>query len=238
MLEKFRYAFSSFRKNWRQAERNFKLIDHSKGIHIDPQFIMEDCQLEGNNYFFGSGRASKSSFGAFSYVQFGSHIGYATIGRFCSIGPYVIIAHGDHPLEFLSTHPLFYERSYVAGVPDLTDTALFSSHKQVIIGSDVWIGAHCYIKDGIHIGHGSVIAAGSIVTQDIMPYTIAGGVPAKPIKSRFDEETIGRLISLKWWDWDLKTIIENKDAFQGQFKKDTLARLESKIKTQSGKNAV
>src|ERR1700683_1781707 len=125
MLEKLKYSISSFRKAWQQAERNYKLIDPSKGIYIDPQFVVENCQLEGYNYFFGAGRASKCSFGAYSYVQFGAHIGYANIGRFFSIGPYVIIAHGEHPIDFLSTHPLFYERSYMAGVPDLTNMPLF-----------------------------------------------------------------------------------------------------------------
>ena len=226
MLGKLKYKLSLFRKAWELAGGNYKLINQSEGNRIDPAFIVEDCNLEGYNYFFGKGRAARSSFGAFSYVQNGALIGYSTIGRFCSIGPNVIIAYGEHPVNFLSTHPLFYERSYITEVPDFTDTPLFPSHKQVVIGSDVWVGAHCYIKDGVSIGHGAIIAAGSVVINDISPYTVVGGVPAKVIKNRFDDETIKKLMALKWWDWDLKKIIENKSAFQTPFIKEILEDLE------------
>jgi acetyltransferase-like isoleucine patch superfamily enzyme len=230
MMKKIRFTISYLRKAWSQNEQNRTLTDQSVGSFADPQFILENCRLEGYNYFFGSGRASKSSFGAFTYVQFGSHIGYATIGRFCSIGPYVIIAHGEHPLDFLSTHPLFYEKSYINEVPNLTEKILFEAHQQVVIGSDVWIGAHCYIKDGVSIGHGAVIAAGSVVTKDIPPYTIVGAIPAKPIKKRFDDDMIDKLLALKWWDLDLKTIIDNKDLFQVHLDKEGLSRLEELLK--------
>ena len=84
------------------------------------------------------------------------------LADFCSIGPNVLIAQGDHPTDFLSTHPLFYENSYIKDVPSLTNKPLFNSHNRVNIGSDVWIGANCYIKDGVTIGDGAILGAGEL----------------------------------------------------------------------------
>jgi acetyltransferase-like isoleucine patch superfamily enzyme len=200
-------------------------MNRSKTIVIDPEFIVEDCNFEGYNHLFGSGRAYKSSFGAFTYVQYGANVGYSKIGRFCSIGPNVMIAHGEHPMDFLSTHPLFFESSYIKGMSSFTTEALFNSHKEVNIGSDVWIGANCYIKDGITIGNGAAIGAGSIVTHDIPPYCIAAGVPAKVIRMRFDEPTIQALIKLEWWNWDIDKIIANKKFFQGKLNYESVIQM-------------
>lgn len=76
------------------------------------------------------------------------------------------------------------------------------SSKKTIIGNDVWIGARAIILSGVKIGDGAIIAAGAVVTKDVEPYTIAGGVPAKPIRKRFTDEQIDALINLKWWDKD------------------------------------
>jgi len=196
------------------SEKNFQISEEGRSLYIDPEFQVIDSKLEGYNYLFGRGRLANSSLGLFTYVQYGANISNTNIGRFSSVGPNAIIAHGEHPTDYLSTHPLFFEVSYIMDLPSLTDKPNFNSHKEVNIGSDVWIGANCYIKDGVTIGDGAIIGAGAIVTKDIPPYSIAVGMPARVIKKRFDEETIEKLIKLAWWNWDISKIIENKELFQ------------------------
>lgn len=84
----------------------------------------------------------------------------------------------------------------------------------VVIGSDVWIGARAAILEGVTIGDGAVVAAGAVATKDVPPYAIVGGVPAKIIKYRFDEETIKKLLELKWWDKDMDWIVEHACMFE------------------------
>ena len=76
----------------------------------------------------------------------------------------------------------------------------------IVIGNDVWIGYEAVIMAGVHIGNGAIIAARAVVTKDVPPYTIVGGVPARPIRKRFDEEVIRKLETLKWWDWSVEKI--------------------------------
>ena len=76
----------------------------------------------------------------------------------------------------------------------------------IVIGNDVWIGYEAVIMAGVHIGNGAIIAARAVVTKDVPPYTIVGGVPARPIRKRFDEEVIQKLETLKWWDWSAEKI--------------------------------
>lgn len=155
-------------------------------------------------------------------MQYGACLGNTNIGRFCSIGPGVITAHGEHPKSFMSTHPIFFEPSFINGVESFVDKPVYDTHKDVNIGSDVWVGANCYIKDGVSIGHGAIIGAGSVVTKDIPPYAIAVGVPAKVIKYRFDEQTISRLLDMKWWEWDIEKLYDLKEHFQVPLNRETI----------------
>lgn len=125
------------------------------------------------------------------------------IGKFCSIGENVAIGPSQHPLNWLSTHPFQYNLSFNV----VTDKNLKSfSFKPVVIGNDVWIGNNAIIMDGIKVGDGSIIGANSVVTKDVPPYAIVGGVPAKIIKYRFSEDIIKELLELKWWNLDDKEI--------------------------------
>jgi acetyltransferase-like isoleucine patch superfamily enzyme len=115
------------------------------------------------------------------------------IGSFCSIATNIqIFIGGNHRPDWITTFP--FPHSFSVGHP--------SSNGDVIIGNDVWIGANATIMSGVIIGDGAVIANNSHVVKNVEPYTIVGGNPAKPIRKRFDDETIQKLLKLKWWDFN------------------------------------
>ena len=84
--------------------------------------------------------------------------------------------------------------------------AAWDNKGDIVIGNDVWIGYEALIMAGVHIGNGAIIGSRAVVTKDVPPYTIVGGVPARPIRKRFDEEVIQKLEALKWWDWSAEKI--------------------------------
>ena len=137
------------------------------------------------------------------------------IGKFCSIacGAKFLFNSANHTLSSLSSYPfpLFFEEW---GLDKQNVTASWDNKGDIIIGNDVWIGYGAVLMAGVTIGDGAVIGARAVVTKDIPPYTIAGGVPARPIKRRYTEETIAALSSLKWWDWPEERIAQNLDAIQ------------------------
>ena len=137
------------------------------------------------------------------------------IGKFCSIacGAKFLFISANHTLSSLSSYPfpLFFEEW---GLDKQNVTASWDNKGDIIIGNDVWIGYEAVLMAGVTIGDGAVIGARAVVTKDIPPYTIAGGVPARPIKRRYTEETIAALSSLKWWDWPEERIAQNLDAIQ------------------------
>lgn len=140
-----------------------------------------------------------------SYVSGSSHIQFAKIGRYCSIGPESRIGLGRHPSRgFISTHPAFFSRAKQCGV-SYVDGDLFDEFGEVKIGNDVWIGAGVIISDGVTIGDGAIVAAGSVVVADVSPYHVVGGVPARTIRVRYSDEEISMLIRFAWWnrsaDW-------------------------------------
>ena len=90
----------------------------------------------------------------------------------------------------------------------------------IIIGNDAWIGYDAIIRAGVTIGDGAIIGTRALVTKDVEPYTIVGGIPAKPIRKRFDDETIAELERIRWWDWDEEKIKQNISLIQsGDIKK-------------------
>jgi len=127
------------------------------------------------------------------------------IGKFCSIGGDVKSLLGsEHRIDWISTYPfniLFEEAKNITGHP--------TTKGDVIIGNDVWIGEGAFILSGIHIGNGAVIAAKSVVTRDVEPYTIVGGNPAQKIRKRFPDHVIEELLEIQWWDWPMEKIKES-----------------------------
>ncbi len=131
------------------------------------------------------------------------------VGKFSSIacGAKFIMNGANHKLGSFTTYPF----PVVSEDWDLKQEAseAWDNKGDVVIGNDVWIGFEALILAGVHIGDGAIIAARSLVTKDVPPYTIVGGSPARVIKKRFNDEVIGVLQKLKWWDWDIKKIKEN-----------------------------
>lgn len=139
-----------------------------------------------------------SSMGRHSFCGYDCEIAHASIGSFTSIANGVVVGGGRHPLEWVGMSPVFYSgRDSV--------TAKFSEHdrappRRVEIGHDVWIGRNAIVLPGVTVGHGAVVGAGAVVTRNVPPYAIVAGNPATVLRYRFDESTIGKLLTLAWWD--------------------------------------
>lgn len=143
-------------------------------------------------------------------MGYGSYIGSncdfsAIIGRFSSIGPYARSNRGIHPITspYATTCPMFFSNRKQNG-ETFADRMMFEeTRKLTIIGNDVWIGENVFFAGGLTIGDGAVVLAGAVVTKDIPPYAVVGGVPARVIKYRYDDDTIKFLQVFKWWDKDI-----------------------------------
>lgn len=137
------------------------------------------------------------------------------IGKFCSIacGAKFLFNSANHTLSSLSTYPfpLFFEEW---GLEKKGVTRAWDNKGDIVIGNDVWIGYEAVILAGVTIGDGAIIGTRAVVTKDVSPYTIVGGVPAKPIRRRFSEETISALLEIQWWNWSEKRIARNIGAIQ------------------------
>lgn len=137
------------------------------------------------------------------------------IGKFCSIacGAKFLFNSANHTQRSLSTYifPVLFEEwgLDVDRIPEAWD-----NKGDIVVGSDVWIGYEAVILAGVTIGDGAIIAARAVVTRDVPPYTIVGGVPAKAIRKRFSDPEIDRLLALRWWDWPAEKIAANLDAIQ------------------------
>ena len=137
------------------------------------------------------------------------------IGKFCSIacGAKFLFTSGNHALQSLSTYtfPIFFEEW---GLDPKDICRAWDNKGDIVIGSDVWIGYEAVILSGVTIGDGAIIGTRAVVTKDVPPYTIVGGVPARPIRKRFDEKTIEKLEALRWWDWDEEKLRRSLPAIQ------------------------
>lgn len=162
-------------------------------------FVNDPCDFEKNNVLY-------------HYPINGDKL---KIGKFCSIacGSKFLFTSANHTLGSLSTYtfPIFFDE-WELNAKNIRSA--WDNKGDIVIGNDVWIGYEAVILSGVTIGDGAIIGTRAVVTKDVPPYTIVGGVPAKPIRRRFDDETIAELLSLRWWDWDREKISRNISAIQ------------------------
>lgn len=163
-------------------------------IEVEPPVV-----FKGRFQFSNSTRV-----GAFTYFYSGLSVTCESIGRYCSIAGQVRIGDYEHPTDWLSSSPFQYNEERFAISPDAATTVVPEDRctfrgSGPTIGNDVWIGSRVTISRDVTIGDGAVIASSAVVTKDVPPYAIVGGVPAKVIRYRFDEATIERLLAVQWW---------------------------------------
>ena len=157
-------------------------------------------------------REYRDSVGEFSYgapfvhgpCEYGAKL---SIGKFCSFGSGIeIYLAGEHNYNWVTTYPLSILAEFIPNLPKIP----LEGHTKgnVVIGNDVWVGNGVRILSGVTIGDGAVIGLNSVVAKSIPPYAVAAGSPSRVVRYRFDEETIQRLLTIKWWDWPIEKITD------------------------------
>lgn len=173
----------------------------AKGLKIllNPP-ALKNCNIDKSSRVCSRSELTRCSVGRYSYIGYQNFMVNVSIGSFCSIADRCSIGGALHPMDYVSTSPVFHEGKNILNKN-------FSKHPvpstpQTIIENDVWIGQGAFVKAGVHIGNGAVIGMGSVVTKDVGPYEIWAGNPAKLIHKRFDDRTIQRLLNSNWWEMD------------------------------------
>lgn len=182
--------------------------------------IGDNCDIASDNLI------RRATIGSMTYTGPGTSITWAEVGKWCCIARMVDIGGNEHNWHAGSMMPTYRVRNRLQG-------KLMKHHEEepIVVGNDVWIGSGALIarKKGLVIGDGAVIGGGAVVTKSVPPYAIVAGVPARIIRYRFDEDVIGRLLRLRWWDWPDEVILAHWDDLSGDLDEETLERLEKSI---------
>lgn len=141
---------------------------------------------------------------SYSYVGCCCSIAYCKIGKFVSIADNCVIGGAKHPIDWLSTSPVFYDKKNVLKT-NLSKNH-FSPYEMTQIGNDVWIGANAIIKAGVRIGNGAIIGTGAVITKDVPSYEIWAGNPGHLLRKRFSDSIISQIEESEWWDYDIEQL--------------------------------
>ncbi|MFN3576688.1 MAG: chloramphenicol acetyltransferase [Tabrizicola sp.] len=170
-------------------------------------FVHPGCQIVNSSFGayceVGEGsRVLNSDFGDYAYCDRLADIANTSVGRFANIAAMTRIGPTDHPWTHAAQHHFLYRSSlYWDDVED--DAAFFAARaaRRTVLGADCWIGHGAIVKPEVTLGIGAVVASGAVVTKDVDPFMIVAGCPARPLRSRFPQAVIDRLMALAWWDW-------------------------------------
>ncbi len=182
---------------------------------IDPSVRMRETQIGAQCEVLAETYIEYSELGDFSYLGEHCCVADAQIGRFTAIANHVRIGAPNHPMDRASQHRFTYCPEYY-DAQAARDDDFFAARRaeRVVIGNDVWIGHGVIVLPGVTVGDGAVLAAGAVVTKDVPPYTIVGGVPAKVIRARFATDIAAQLQAIAWWNWPLEKLMANLADFQ------------------------
>ncbi|HTO60324.1 MAG TPA: DapH/DapD/GlmU-related protein [Bradyrhizobium sp.] len=184
---------------------------------IDPTVRLREAEIGRRCEILANTRVEYASLGDYSYLGENCDVAGAVIGKFTAIANAVRIGAPNHPMERPSQHrftycPEYYEASATR------DRDFFAERRaaKVMIGNDCWIGHGAIILPNVTVGDGAVIAAGAVVSRNVAPYAVVGGVPARPIRRRFSEAVAERLRRIAWWDWPDELIFDRLADFRSE----------------------
>ncbi|MBZ8119905.1 chloramphenicol acetyltransferase [Roseovarius sp. LXJ103] len=201
----------------------------------DVPFLHPDCEITDATFgkYVEIGRGSRlahSNMDDYSYCDRFADIANTCVGKFSNIAAFVRIGATDHPMERASLHHFQY-RSADYFEDTEHDDAWFAHRRsrRTVIGHDTWLGHGAQVRPEVTIGHGAVIAGGAIVTKDVPPYMIVAGIPATPLRFRFEPKIADRLMALAWWDWPHDRLRGALDDFRNLGAEEFLERYEGTI---------
>lgn len=180
--------------------KNILSIPNKLKGHIALNAMLQSEEVDPSAAIGARTRFYRSKIGRCSYIGENCYVESTTIGKFCSIASGCTIGGAVHPMEHVSTSPVFLSSDNVMKKSFVTTD--FNSFKNTYVGNDVWIGTGAFIKSGVRISDGAVVGMGAVVTKDIGPYEIWAGNPAHLIRKRFSDEVIEKLLASEWWEFD------------------------------------
>lgn len=185
----------------------------AKGLrHVLQPPALTNCKIDKTSAVCSGSQINDTTMGRYSYIGHDCFFVNVEVGSFCSIADGCRVGGAMHPIYRVSSSPVFHAGKNVMKKNFCYAEAIETP--KTIIGNDVWIGANACIKAGVTIGDGAVIGMGAVVTEDVGPYEVRAGVPARLIKKRFDDDTINKLIETQWWNWDDEKISRLSDKFE------------------------